>query len=178
MSWSRRPTSWGKPGHSDRGDEGEAVLDQIDFLSTKPIAQMRQTSSQSTTSDNFTAIQFQAEDVDNYNGHDNSTNNTRYTCKVAGWYRLSGKVGWAANATGRRAAQWFKNGSALNASQTAIIATSASDVEHPAVSMLVSLAVDDYVELHGFQESGGALSTTVTTAQVQSIMTVEWVSTV
>lgn len=32
MSWTTRPSRWGKPGHANRGDEYEAVLDQIDAL--------------------------------------------------------------------------------------------------------------------------------------------------
>lgn len=29
MSWTTRPTDWDKPGHIDRGDEKEAILDQL-----------------------------------------------------------------------------------------------------------------------------------------------------
>ncbi len=32
--WSDRPASFGAPGHADRGDEYEAVLDQLEFVSS------------------------------------------------------------------------------------------------------------------------------------------------
>lgn len=31
--WTGRPANWGAPGHANRGDEYEAVADQIEFLS-------------------------------------------------------------------------------------------------------------------------------------------------
>lgn len=34
VPWSARPTNLFAPGHPNRGDEGEAVLDQLEFLST------------------------------------------------------------------------------------------------------------------------------------------------
>lgn len=34
MTWTGRPTNWGKPGHVNRGDEYEAVLDQISSLTS------------------------------------------------------------------------------------------------------------------------------------------------
>lgn len=32
MTWAERPSNWDKPGHIARGDENEAILDQIDSL--------------------------------------------------------------------------------------------------------------------------------------------------
>lgn len=32
--WTARPANWGAPGHANRGDEYEAVADQVEFLST------------------------------------------------------------------------------------------------------------------------------------------------
>ena len=32
--WTGRPANWGAPGHANRGDEYEAIADQIEFLST------------------------------------------------------------------------------------------------------------------------------------------------
>lgn len=32
--WATRPANWGAPGHANRGDEYEAVADQVEFLST------------------------------------------------------------------------------------------------------------------------------------------------
>jgi hypothetical protein len=34
MTWTLRPANWDKPGHPDRGDEREAILDQIESLTS------------------------------------------------------------------------------------------------------------------------------------------------
>lgn len=38
MSWAARPSTWGTPGHANRGTEYEAVLDRIELLSSMPRA--------------------------------------------------------------------------------------------------------------------------------------------
>lgn len=174
MTWAARPTI--EPGEYPRGDEIEAFLDQISFLTDPPRAQLRQTSAQTVTTGTFTAMNFEAEDADNYGGHSTSTNITRYTCQVAGVYRLTGKIAWAASATGRRASDWRKNGSSINGSQVAYAATSASGVQHLAMTTDVTLAVGDYVELFGFHEVGSNLATDVTNAGVQTYMNVLWIA--
>lgn len=37
MSWATRPTNWGRPGHAERGNETEAILDQIELLTDSAI---------------------------------------------------------------------------------------------------------------------------------------------
>jgi hypothetical protein len=159
-------------GHIPTAAELEQITDQVDLLSDPPRAQLRQTVAQAIGSGAFTALTFDSEDYDNRNGHSTSSNTSRYTCQVAGWYRLTGKIAFAGNTTGRRASKWQKNGSDISASQVAAIATSASDVEHPAATIEVLLAVNDYVELLAFQESGGSLNTFVGAAAQQPFMSV------
>src|SRR5687767_2891259 len=137
MAWSERPTI--APGEYPRGSEIEDVLDQISFLTDPPRAQLRQTVAQTFTSGAFAAVTFTTEDWDTYAGHSTSTNTSRYTAQIAGIYMLTGKIGWNGNATGRRASRWAKNGTDINGSQIAIIATSASDVHIPAMTLYVSL---------------------------------------
>lgn len=144
-------------------------------LLAPPRARLRQTSGQSISNATFTALQWQAEDVDTVGGHDNVTNNSRYTAQVAGLYHLTGKHAWPANATGQRASQWFVNGSALVGSQSAWPAVAAVERQYVAVPMDIVLAVGDYVELHAYQDSGGSLSTSVASTIVASIMTIRWV---
>lgn len=36
MSWGARPTNWGIPGHINKGNEFEAVLDRLELLSSPP----------------------------------------------------------------------------------------------------------------------------------------------
>lgn len=141
----------------------------VDLL-TPIIAQMRQTTLQSVNSSTFTALTFTTEDVDTAAGHSTSSNTSRYVATVAGWYQVSGAVCFANNATGRRGSAWAVNGTTLNGSE-ALVQTASNIISVPSRTMLVQLGIGDYVELMGWQESGGALNTAVTTTQ-QSTMTV------
>lgn len=136
-----------------------SVRDALSFLLNKPQAQLYQSASQSIASGAFTAITFDQTLVDTYGGHSNTTNNSRYTAQVAGWYSVSGGIGYLTNATGARGAVIYKNGAALTQATGSI--TAASSVLHVAMAgeFLIQLAVGDYVELYAFQSSGGALST-------------------
>jgi hypothetical protein len=169
MTWSR-PTI--RPGRAVRSAEWEAILDAMDLVANPPSAQLRQTGAQSFTTGAFAAVTFDAEDWDNYGGHSTVTNTSRYTCKVPGLYVVSGKLSWAANATGRRASKVMKNGADISGNQMAIIATSTNDVEHPVATIQVRLVIDDYVEIYGYQESGGNLSTFVAGVAQHPLMSI------
>lgn len=176
MSWTNRPTYWDAPGQVELGEDKQKILDQIEFLTSPPMAQLRQTVGQSISNGTFTALTFDTEGWDTYNGHSTVTNTSRYVVPVAGYYQLSGKVAWNGNTTGRRVSQWAVNGTGVTASQVAVTANSVSDVEHPTSTIDVLLALNDYVEILAWQDSGGALSTLVSNAQVYSYMNVRWVA--
>ncbi len=155
-----------------------------DFVATlarlmdPPGAQLRQTVAQSCTNNSFTAITFTTEDYDNQNGHSTSSNTSRYVCQVAGRYQLSGKVAFVASNTGRRGTQWRVNGSVVPGSQVLISSgDDADETQYQAMTMTVLLAVNDYVELFGFQHSGGSLNTSVGDTQTQSVMQILWTGT-
>lgn len=164
------------PGSSDLNSK---LVDPINWLLKPPLARLRQTVLQSINTSTFTAITFTTEDVDTdvngVGGHSTSITTSRYTANQAGWYQLSGAVGYAANATGRRLAAFYVNGTILNGSQVALAATAANDAAIPARTMVAFLNVGDYAELYGYQESGGALNTFVTTGG-QSTFEIRWVS--
>lgn len=152
--------------------------DAIRFLQSPPLAQLRQTSAQSLTNSTATAIQFQTEDVDTdidgVGGHDSGLN-TRYTARYPGWYSVSGGIGYNANAAGQRGVEWSINGVLVNGCGALLDATAANSTRLPGRAIQVYLALGDYLEAYGFQSSGGALSTAVTTVE-QPCMTVRWVS--
>lgn len=115
------------------------------------------TASQALTTGTLTAIGFNAERWDNGVMHDLSTNNTRVTAPTAGIYSISGNAVIAAAAGGstRRLA--------LRVNGTAYIAYTigpfnAADNTFMNVSTTYQLAATDYVELIGFQDSGGNLN--------------------
>lgn len=130
----------------------------------QPIrAQLRQTAAHSLANAVYTSIQFQNEDSDTANGHDTVTNNTRYTAQVAGTYEFDGAVVFASSTAGQRAVRWRKNGAttALDASQTSCnpVTDPAAVTTLAARGIQIALAVNDYVELQAYQNTGGALNT-------------------
>ena len=107
-----------------------------------------------------TALTLDSERFDTDGYHDTVTNTSRLTVPtgLGGYYWIGGTVAFAANATGQRSAQIRLNGA------TAIVyadgnAAGGSLPHAIIVSTLFHLADADYVELIGWQSSGGALST-------------------
>lgn len=155
------------------------IRDVLNFLLARPIAQARQATLQSITSATYTSILFDAEDVDtNVAGtgqHDLVTNNSRFTAVYPGWYQASGATGWATNVTGRRGGHWAVNGVTMPGGAALMAAGTGGTSEMPVRTMLFYLNVGDYIELQGFQDSGGALNT-ATGSDQQTTMTIIWVS--
>ena len=118
-----------------------------------------------------------AETIDSDGGHSNSTNPSRFTCQVAGSYLVAGGVAFASNTTGNRQLRIMLNGS-TNIPGAFAVAAAAAGSNSGALAVppvIIPMVVGDYVEVHGFQSSGGALSTTAAT-DVTSSLTVLWIS--
>lgn len=152
--------------------------DAIRFLQAKPIAQLRQTTLQTLTTATYTPIQFQSEafdlDPDSVGGHDTAVDNTRFTARYPGYHIASGLITYAASGAGARHAGWRVNGtdvpgSYLSANPTAADVTGAA----PHV-MRVFLNIGDYIELIGYQTSGGNLQTFAANTSYQSGMSIGW----
>lgn len=153
------------------------IRDAGNFFVAEPVFEILQSTGQSlATSSAFIAITFDASVFDPDGGHSNVTNNSRYTAKTPGWFYLTGAVSFAANATGSRGTQWAKNGSAILQSGALDFAgTAGTTITKVAKSQIVQFnGSTDYVELQGFQSSGGALNTSAV-AQDGSVMVGKWV---
>lgn len=140
----------------------EGILD----VSQAPAVRVFHSANQSLTSATLTALAFDSERFDQAGGaastqHDTVTNNSRLTCRYAGVYQISGTISFAFNATGVRLARIRVNGTTTVASIQVQAVTSGSNTTDIMISTLYSLAVNDYVELLGFQDSGGALNVAV-----------------
>lgn len=170
---------------------GSPVTDQIVFLTTdllfhrytgsawvivglSPRAQLRQTSVQSIPYNTITDVTFNAEDIDTLGGHDNVTNNARYTAQVAGDYMFSGAVVFDSDTTNHRATRWAKNGSAVNGgSSSAFPGGQSVPLNLSARTIIVTLAVGDYVTLQAYQDRSAATAlNTFATGDQQSSMCV------
>jgi len=106
-----------------------------------------------------TAVALNSERFDTDTIHDNVTNNSRLTCKTAGSYLIAGTLSYANNTTGRRQCAIRLNGTTFIAGITVTAATGASETLLTC-STLYNLAVNDYVELMAFQDSGAGLNVT------------------
>jgi hypothetical protein len=116
-------------------------------------------SAQSTSNSADSVLTFDTEtfDVDGY--HDNSTNNSRITIPSGktGYFLINGQVSWAANASGVRLMDIYKNGATrLARNEDGNNGGSYNKVSQ--ASTIVYLTAGDYVELRAFQESGGNLN--------------------
>lgn len=101
-----------------------------------------------------TILTFNTERWDNDSIHDTTTNTSRLTCKTAGIYHIYGNIRWGANQTGYRII-------AINVNTTRVAAERKRDTAthtYQSISTDYVLAVDDYVELEVYQDSGGALT--------------------
>lgn len=133
----------------------------------QPCARVTHSLAQSISSATNTALAFNTERYDQ-DGlgtstiHDNTVNNTRLICRVAGKYSIGGNVEWAANATGVRDVFLRLNGSAYIAYSR--FSTVVASTIQQGIATDWELAVNDYVELVVFQNSGGGLNVNSTSA--------------
>ncbi len=164
-------------GVVDGSDLNNLLVDPVLFLLKRPMARLRQIVAQSLTNGTFTAITFTTHDVDQDwaggTGHSDSSNTSRYTANYAGWYMLTGGISYAVSATGVRGAYWYVNGSPISGTETMGPASAAVNHGTAARGEMMYLNSGDYVELNGYQTSGGALNTAVT-GVAMSTMNVVW----
>ncbi len=123
-------------------------------------AELRQGAAQTFTTAVFAAITFDQEDLDDDGGH---TTNSKFTAVTAGWYLVAGGIGWASSATGIRVLKWMLNSATVVGGGAQITANSANVLHQVARTMLINMAVGDFLELHARQDSGGNLLSTVGT---------------
>jgi hypothetical protein len=96
--------------------------------------------------------------------HSVAANTSRLTCQQAGVYQIGASVDFAGSASGSyRMLELFLNGTTLiGKMHSPFLASSGIRVE---VNTQYNLAVGDYVEVHAYQDSGGALNVNATPNQ-------------
>lgn len=114
---------------------------------------------QSLTSGTVTSIVFDTNDTtysSNTAMHSTVSNTSRLVAQVAGRYEIKAQVNYAANSTGIRQAALLVNGT------TSIAVTNLNNVggfgSPVPVATEYYFAASDYVEVTGYQNSGGALA--------------------
>jgi hypothetical protein len=145
------------------------IRDALRFLLDPPRCKVRQTAAQSIPTGAWTPLTFPTEDYDNeataayLSGtgmHDPASNPSRLTAQTAGSYLCIGIIYYATNSAGVRGAKFTINGAVQPSSQTLVQASSTATRSTGVTNTnILALSVGDYVELQGFQDSGGALLT-------------------
>lgn len=135
-----------------------ALRDAINFLANKPMAVLTQTTAQTINNGVAAQITFDSTVTDTYGGHSNSTNNTRYTAQVAGWYLVIGSSVWNNISGGDRTMTINKNGSVVPYYGIGNPAATVNVNPGETASGLVQLNAGDYVEIGVYQDSGGAIA--------------------
>ncbi len=115
------------------------------------------TTTQTLTNVTYGLLTFDAENFDTDSFHSTSTNTSRMTIPSgkAGKYLISGQIGFASNATGYRLVEVMKNASSII---YLAITPFSGDTPTLNLSYIMDCAVGDYIELRGYQNSGGNLN--------------------
>lgn len=150
------------------------MRDILNALLNPPICEVIQTVAQSIPNAG-TALLWDTEIVDTDGMHSTTTNTSRVTIQTPGRYLLGGAVCFTANATGRRGSWWSVNGVALSGGEAIYASPSAGNPTTSARMRAIYLNAGDYLELFAFQDSGGALATSVAFGQQQASMTARWI---
>lgn len=134
------------------------IRDNVNNLITPPGGGAKRTTTQSLTTGTWTAIGFDSEvglwDSDTV--HNDVTNNSRLTLTTSGVYVVTGCIAFTGNSTGMRGATITQNGVGV---WTQHAPAHADGTQLVNVAGICVVAANDYLELYGFQSSGGALNT-------------------
>ena len=125
-----------------------------------PSARAYHDANQSIDNTTATTLAFNSERFDTDTIHDLVTNNSRLTCNKAGIYLISANVQWASGAGSIRILTIVLNGTTLIAAASNFVSGAA--VVTQSVSTVYSLSATDYIEVQGYQDSGGALNVLAT----------------
>lgn len=135
-----------------------------------PLFTAVQSVAQSIPSATDTALTWPSPSNDTYVGWSSGTP-TRWTPPVSGFYLVTVQVSFAINATGNRLGEIHKNGSVTASYQMSIPTTASGNNPTVSVSGIVQLnGTTDYVEGWAYQNSGGALLTTITQTSMSAYL--------
>jgi hypothetical protein len=143
------------------------VSDNTDFLNTPPSARVYNSANLAVANNTNTILTFNSERWDNNTIHSTVTNTGRLTCRTAGLYHIYGHASFASSTdaisstdtdTRARAYEIRLNGTTTLASIGTTPIASEELQTSASISTIYSLAVDNYVELRVWQNSGGSLN--------------------
>lgn len=151
----------------------------IDALSSPDRVHAYQTAVTTlATSGAWQVIAFDSELYDTNSMHSTVSNTSRVVATVTGLYQVNVNVTFASNATGVRFLDLRKNaagvqtgGSSVGSARVHSVTANAAPV---GFTVDVPLTAGDYLEVFGFQSSGGSLSTAA--GSVSTYLQMRWVA--
>jgi hypothetical protein len=165
-----------KPNFRDMNDYLE---DPFNFLMNPPMVRLRKTTSQSIPNTTSTALIWDYVEVETVNFWD-STNPTKLTPSVPGWYVGTAGFSFNSNATGVRAMNVIKNGSVtervLTVSHDAYTNGGITVVSRGNIFLESFNGTTDYITVEVQQTSGGALSIIADVVERQPDVTLRWLA--
>lgn len=143
----------------------------VNYLLNPPAFSGYQTTISATTNNAWTTISIDTNVYDTYSGHSTTVNNTRYVAKVAGLYLIVARVGFAFNGTGTRGAAVQYNGVAVAFTNDLVFSPPSPSPSTTIVEVVAiqQMAVNDYIEIAGFQSSGGSLNTATGASSAKAV---------
>lgn len=139
--------------------KGDGIIDLNGAATNRYVCKVVRAAAQ-TIATNGSNISFDSEEYDPLDMHSNSTNPTRVTVPVAGFYLITGTVTFDGNSTGRRGIQFKKNGSAILPTYMSLFPSVVVGTIAPSATTFVECAAGDYIEMEAYQDTGGNLGTT------------------
>lgn len=121
-----------------------------------PYAILRRSSNVAIATATTTALGFDLETADSHGGHDNVTNNTRYTIPQSGVWEASGVVPWANSIADGKYEMGFRvnGGTTWAAGSTYKGTDNVTPILHGSAKLLLNQG--DYVEMMIWQGTGGS----------------------
>lgn len=152
------------------------VRDAINYTNNPPVATLTQLTAQNITSGVATAIALDTTVLDSYNGHSNTTNNSRYVGQEPGFYLVCGMICYAGNIAGNRKVQIYKNGTPIGGVQgqgSASNSTGDGNSICTPTFLIYLNGAGDYIEMYGTQDSGATIQSSPNITNICSL-TIWW----
>ena len=134
---------------------GQGVTTPFSGISPN-ICQVTGTATQTITSASYVALNWDQNFIDFAGLHNTSSNNNLIYVKSPGWYRVSAQIEFAANATGKRALRFTKNGNIID--RTTVQLGANSEILTLSTNTVVFLSSGDNIGVWAYQNSGGNLN--------------------
>lgn len=119
---------------------------------------LRKSADQTIGTGSITAVTWDTEDADTQSYHSTSSNTDRITVPKAGNYLFTYHAAFAANTTGQRYFWLAKNGGASDRRGYQLTSASSGDVTAATGALIINLAINDYINMQVYQNSGGNLA--------------------